>query len=174
MLSGWPIHEERVEAFFRHLQTIRLLRMNTLVLINPDRVAEEPGDGPIDIWWRGRQNGSLMLILAHLLTCNREWHKTNIRLLRLADPEHRSEAEQELAQLAYDSRIEAQHLVLSQEANFETAFRAYSSHAALIFLGFIPPQPDECRSFYDRISIQLEGMPTTFLAASAGDTDLDS
>jgi len=174
VLSGWPVNVDRVEAFFRHLQTIRLLRMNTLVLINPERASEEPGDGPIDIWWRGRQNGSLMLILAHLLTCNREWHKAKIRLLRLADPEHRHEAEQELAQLAYDSRIEAQHLVLSQEADFETAFRAYSSHASLIFLGFIPPQVEDCRSFYDRIGAQLEGMPTTFLAASAGDTDLDS
>ena len=47
--------------------TIRLLRMNILVLINPGRATDEPGDGPIDIWWRGRQNGSLMLILAHLL-----------------------------------------------------------------------------------------------------------
>lgn len=174
VLSGWPVNDDRVEAFFRHLQTIRLLRMNTLVLINPERAAEEPGDGPIDIWWRGRQNGSLMLILAHLLTCNRGWHKTKIRLLRLADPEHRPEAEKELAQLAYDSRIEAQHLVLSQESDFETAFRAYSSHASLVFLGFIPPQVEDCRSFYDRVSAQLEGMPTTFLAASAGDTDLDS
>ena len=174
VLSGWPVNIERVEAFFRHLQTIRLLRMNTLVLINPERAAEEPGDGPIDIWWRGRQNGSLMLILAHLLTCNRGWHKTKIRLLRLSDPAHRPEAEQELAQLAYDSRIEAEHLVLSQEADFETAFRAYSSHASLVFLGFIPPQVEDCRSFYERVSAQLEGMPTTFLAASAGDTDLDS
>ena len=174
VLSGWPVNEDRIEAFFRHLQTIRLLRMNTLVLINPERAGEEPGDGPIDIWWRGRRNGSLMLILAHLLTCNRGWHKTTIRLLRLAAPEHRSEAEQELAQLAYDSRIEAQHLVLSQETDFETAFRAYSSHASLIFLGFIPPQAEDCRSFYDRICVQMKDMPATFLTASAGDTDLDS
>ncbi len=174
VLSGWPVNNNRVEAFFRHLQTVRLLRMNTLILINPERATDVPGDGPIDIWWRGRQNGSLMLILAHLLTCNRQWHKTTIRLLRLADPEHRSEAEQELAQLSEDSRIEAQHLVLSEEMDFESAFRAYSSHASLIFLGFIPPRVEECRSFYDRVSAQLEGMPTTFLAASAGDTDLDS
>ena len=174
VLSGWPVNEDRIEAFFRHLNTIRLLRMNILALINPERASDEPGDGPIDIWWRGRQNGSLMLILAHLLTCSGPWRKTTIRLLRLSDPEHRVEAERELAQLAADSRIEAQHLVLSQEANFETAFRAYSSQASLIFLGFIPPHPDDCRSFYDRINAQLEGMPATFLAASAGDTDLDS
>ena len=43
VLSGWPVKEERIEAFFRHLNTIRLLRMNTLVLINPERAAEEPG-----------------------------------------------------------------------------------------------------------------------------------
>ena len=174
VLSGWPVNPARVDAFFRHLQTIRLLRMNVLLLINPGRAVDEPGDGPIDIWWRGRQNGSLMLILAHLLTCSRMWRKTKIRLLRLSDPDHRPEAEHELAQLAADSRIEAQHLVLSQEANFETAFRAYSSHASLIFIGFIPPKPEECKSFYERISVQLEGMPATFLAASAGDTDLDS
>ncbi|MBR6476929.1 MAG: hypothetical protein IKS85_00640, partial [Lachnospiraceae bacterium] len=107
VLSGWPVNEDRIEAFFRHLNTIRLLRMNILVLINPERASDEPGDGPIDIWWRGRQNGSLMLILAHLLTCSRPWHKTKIRLLRLADPETRPEAERELAQLAADSRIEA-------------------------------------------------------------------
>lgn len=174
VLSGWPVKQERVAAFFRHLQTIRLLRMNVLVLINPERAGDEPGDGPIDIWWRGRRNGSLMLILAHLLTCNRPWRKTTIRLLRLAEPENRPEAERELAQLAADSRIEAQHLVLSQEENFETAFRAYSSHASLVFLGFIPPHPEDCQSFYDRVNAQLEGMPATFLAASAGDTDLDS
>ncbi len=174
VLSGWPVNEDRIEAFFRHLNTIRLLRMNVLVLINPERASDEPGDGPIDIWWRGRQNGSLMLILAHLLTCSRPWRKTPIRLLRLADPENRAAAEQELAQLAADSRIEAQHLVLSEEADFETAFRAYSSHASLIFLGFIPPRTEDGKSFHARISAQLAGMPATFLAASAGDTDLDS
>ncbi len=77
-------------------------------------------------------------------------------------------------QLAADSRIEAQHLVLSEEADFETAFRAYSSHASLVFLGFIPPRTEDGKSFHERISAQLEGMPATFLAASAGDTDLDS
>ena len=64
--------------------------------------------------------------------------------------------------------------MLSQEANFASAFHAYSSHASLIFLGFIPPRREEFLSFYERITFQLEGMPATFLAASAGDTDLDS
>ena len=64
--------------------------------------------------------------------------------------------------------------MLSQESNFDSAFRAYSSRASLIFLGFIPPRHEEFQSFYERITSQLEGMPATFLAASAGDTDLDS
>ncbi|MDD6337922.1 MAG: hypothetical protein PUC15_06010 [Lentisphaeria bacterium] len=174
VLSGWPVKKERVEAFFQRLLTIRTLRMNALLLINPERAAADPGSGPIDIWWRGRRNGSLMLILAHLLTCNRQWHKTPIRLLRLASPEDRVDAESELSRLAEDSRIEVQHIVLSQESNFDSAFRAYSSRASLIFLGFIPPRREEFQSFYERITSQLEGMPATFLAASAGDTDLDS
>ncbi|MBO4646670.1 MAG: amino acid permease [Lentisphaeria bacterium] len=173
VISGWPVNPERIEAFFRNLQTIRLLRMNSLLLLNPER-AEDTPSGSIDIWWRGRRNGSLMLILAHLLNCNRKWHKVPIRLLRIASKEQRDSAEAELLQLAEDSRIEAQRVVLDSEGDFTTVFRRESSRASVIFLGFIPPEPEEALEFHERFSRLLADMPTAFLAASAGDTDLDS
>ena len=173
VISGWPVNPERIEAFFRNLQTIRLLRMNSLLILNPER-AEDTPSGSIDIWWRGRRNGSLMLILAHLLNCNREWHKVPIRLLRIASPEQHDNAEAELLQLAEDSRIEAQRVVLDSEGDFTTVFRRESAHASVIFLGFIPPEPENALEFHERFSRLLADMPTAFLAASAGDTDLDS
>ena len=173
VISGWPVNPDRVDAFFRDLQTIRLLRMNSLLLLNPDR-AEETPSGSIDIWWRGKRNGSLMLILAHLLSCNRKWQKVPIRLLRIASEEQRDVAESELLQLSEDARIETQRVVLDSGSDFQTAFRSESAGASVIFLGFIPPDPEDSAAFYDRISRLLDGMPMTFLAASAGDTDLDS
>ncbi len=177
VLSGWPVNQERVEAFCSNLLTIQRLKMNSLLLINPSNgkeIESAPTQGPIDIWWRGRKNGSLMLILAHLLVCNRNWAKTPIRLIRMAPASQRDSAEQELLALAEEARIEAQDLVVTDERDFATAFRKYSADSSVIFLGFIPPQPGDFQEFYDRINSQLTDMPTTFLVASAGDTDLDS
>lgn len=173
VFTGWPVNASRVQAFFTHLSIIRQLRMNSLVLVNSERANFAP-NGSIDIWWRGRKNGSLMLILAHLLSSNRVWHKIPIRLIRMATPEQRNEAEQELLQLSVDSRIDAQRLVISDECDFTTVFRSNSANAAVVFLGFIPPKTEECCSFYDKINQLLKDMPTTFLVASAGDTDVDS
>ena len=173
VLSGWPVNPDRVEAFFQNLKTIRLLRMNSLVLLNPERVEETP-TGSIDIWWRGRRNGSLMLILAHLLTCNRKWHKVPIRLIRIASEDQHDNAEAELLKLSEDSRIEVQRVILPSKGDFQTTFRTESAHASVIFLGFIPPDGEDAGAFYDRFSRLLADMPAAFLAASAGDTDIDS
>ncbi|MBR4665189.1 MAG: hypothetical protein IKO93_15090 [Lentisphaeria bacterium] len=174
VISGWPVNPERITAFFQNLQTVRLLRMNSLLLLNPERFEENPG-GSIDIWWRGRRNGSLMLILAHLLNCNRKWDKLPIRLIRVASEEKNSSAEEELRQLSNDSRIETQQVILSSGvSDFPTLFREQSANASVIFLGFIPPDPADCQPFYERMTSLLADMPTTLLAASAGDTDLDS
>ncbi|MBQ7695995.1 MAG: amino acid permease [Lentisphaeria bacterium] len=177
VLSGWPVNQERVEAFCSNLLTIQRLKMNSLLLINPsngEEIESAPLQGPIDIWWRGRKNGSLMLILAHLLVCNRSWAKTPIRLIRMAPADQRAEAEQELQALSEEARIDAQNLVVTDERDFTTAFRKHSADSSVIFLGFIPPRPGEFQEFYDRIDRQLTDMPTTFLVASAGDTDIDS
>lgn len=173
VISGWPVNPERIEAFFQNLQTIRLLRMNSLLLLNPER-AEETPSGSIDIWWRGKRNGSLMLILAHLLTCNRKWNKVPIRLLRIVSGEEHDSAEEELLKLSEDSRIETQRVILDSTDDFQTVFRRESARASVIFLGFIPHPAEEARAFYERHSRLLADMPTTFLAASAGDTDIDS
>ena len=51
-----------------------LLRMNSRLLLNPERFEENPG-GSIDIWWRGRRNGSLML--TKIVTVNGEADATS-------------------------------------------------------------------------------------------------
>lgn len=173
VLCGWPIHQERIKAFFQSLRTIRLLRMNSLVQLNPERMSFSP-HGTIDIWWRGRKNGSLMLILAYLLSCNKTWQHCSIRLLRITEPNQTQDAKQELSELTESARIDAEHIVISDGSGFETAFRRESRAASVIFLGFVHPTENEAIAFHDKMSRLTEDMPTTFLVSSSGDTDLDS
>jgi len=173
VLCGWPVHEERIKAFFLHLRTIRQLRMSSLLLLNPERMPVE-ACGTIDVWWRGRRNGSLMLILAYLLSCNKGWRHCPIRLLRIAAPEGRAAALRELAALREEARIEAEQIVISDGSDFETAFVRESSSASMIFLGYLPPGEEDIPAFHGRISRLTGEMPAMFLVTSAGDTDLDS
>jgi len=173
VLSGWPVQENRIDIFFRHLRTIRQLQMNSLIFLNPHKMSFNPS-GTIDIWWRGRRNGSLMVILAYLLSCNRNWRHCTIRLIRISSKEGEHSAEKELDALIEDARIEAEKVILSDEVDFETAIRKESMNASIIFLGYILSREFEDRPFYDRMNHILNDMPATFLVSSAGDTDIDS
>lgn len=174
VLCGWPNNPDRISAFFVHLKIIHLLRMNAIMQLNTERMPTDP-QGSIDIWWRGKRNGSLMLLLAYLLSCNKTWRRCSIRVLRLmTDPSQAVSAKHELVKLSEDSRIEAEHIVISGGSDFETVFRRESGQAAIIFLGFLHPAEGEFAALYENLTRLTANMPTTFLVSSAGDTDLDS
>ncbi|MCQ2378117.1 MAG: amino acid permease [Victivallaceae bacterium] len=171
ILAGWPSHEEKIERLFHHLRTIGKLKMNLLLLANADGSVSGKS---IDIWWRGRKNGPLMLILAHLLQNHRLWKKLPLRLLRFAPEAERADAEAQLHSLLETSRIDAEAVVVSAEGDFTSVYRATSADAAVVFLGFPAPEESEFHDFFRRFNALTEKMPATFLVSSAEDTALDS
>lgn len=173
VLSGWPERPERAAAFCRRMQVIKSLKMNNLIFSAPETDSFSGGE-TIDIWWRGRRNGALMLILAHLLNSNWQWRKKTIRLLRLVSPENQGIARRDLNQLIDDARIPAETVVIASEEKFSAVFRQYSQHAAVILLGFVTPEEADFPKFYSDLDALLKSMPATFLISSAGDTDVDS
>jgi hypothetical protein len=50
------------------------------------RALDRP-QGTIDVWWNTLRNGSLMLLLAHLLQQNSEFRGSPIRLLHIVENE---------------------------------------------------------------------------------------
>ncbi len=173
ILSGWPSRPERVAAFGSHLRVIQLLKMNHLLLLNSLSDSLTTGK-TIDIWWRGRKNGELMLILAHLLSCNWILEKKSIRILRIVAPGEENTAHRELTQLVDNARIPAETVVIASRDPFPVVFRQYSRNAAVVFLGLVVPQEAETVAFYQAMDQLLDLMPKTFLVSSAGDTDIDS
>jgi hypothetical protein len=151
------------------------LEISCVVLLNiAGRRLLHNEPGRVDIWWRGFANGSLMLILAHMLTLNPSWRKVRVRILRIARTEaERQNAHDELKHLIEVSRIDAEIRILVSTDPFTHAMRKESRDAAALFLGFV--LPDESQALvtsFESTARALEGMPPAFLTCTSGAADL--
>lgn len=173
VMLGWPHQAERVGPFFSHVQTIFDLNMSCLMLVDQKNIhIPAMPSGTIDVWWRGQANGSLMLIMAHLLSVNYQWTNTTIRLLRVSSADNHAEQEDEMHRIIDAARINAEIKIITSSKSFSEIFCDTSRHAAVVFIGFQLPAPDARQQFYQDINLLLEKMPPTFLVASNGEADL--
>ncbi|MFQ5844964.1 MAG: amino acid permease, partial [Planctomycetota bacterium] len=85
VLLGWSRESERLGQLSSTLRTVAGLGRSMVLLRCADEVDNRwrAPPGPIDVWWRGRANGQLMLLLAHLLAQNAAWRGCRLRLLRV-------------------------------------------------------------------------------------------
>ncbi|MGD8513079.1 MAG: amino acid permease [Deltaproteobacteria bacterium] len=172
VLMGWTSDAERTASFVQHMNSVRLLSMS-LILLRDKGLPRLRTNRRIDIWWRGRENGSLMVLLAHLLTLNWDWMDSKIRLLRLVQDEAgREPSAKALRQLVDDARLNAQVSVLVSKAPFIEVIQRHSGDATVVFLGFNVPEEQEGRQFQHRFEEMMSGLPTTLLICSSGEADL--
>jgi hypothetical protein len=142
--------------------------------VDPDSDPHEVPTGTVDVWWRGKENGSLMVLLAHMLVQNADWRGRHVRLLRVVNNEAAlEETERHLAELVQRSRIEARVQVVVSDSAVH-AIHEVSRHAAVVFLGFkVPDEDSGAADFVDTNDALVGGLRTVFLVNSAGDASLD-
>jgi amino acid transporter len=169
---GWSEEPSRVKTHLREFCRAKGLGMS-VVVIHEGRILFPRGRKRIDIWWRGLKNGGLMVILAHLLTRNWEWARTDIRLLRQIENEAgRESTREDLQRLLNEARMEAEVEIVVSAGPFGEVLREQSSDADCVFLGFeVPPVGHEGAWFHQYEDMMLE-RPTTILVSSIGDEDL--
>jgi amino acid transporter len=172
VLFGWPKDPERVKPFVRHLRSSWTIGMS-LVSVIDHGLPTQGGSRRIDIWWRGLQNGSLMLLIAHLLRLNWQWARARIRILRVVRNEQgREPATLGLTELVDAARIEARVEVVVSQDSFKEVLQTHSSDAAVVLLGFVLPEISDAATFGATYSEMTSGLPTTLLVSSTGDADL--
>jgi amino acid transporter len=173
-IFGWSSAPQRVKPFFDSIRIAKQLHMSTVLIRDGGLPEKTAGRKPrIDIWWRGRRNGSLMVILAYLLSINPEWSGSQIRILRaIRSNSNADETRFELESLIENARIKAFVKIIVSQQNFSSILKEYSSDASIIFLGFDIPEPSESFSFQSSFDEMLKDMPTTMLISSTGDADL--
>ncbi|MGI6087701.1 MAG: amino acid permease [Kiritimatiellia bacterium] len=175
VMFGWPSDPARIGPFVRHLQDLALLGKSLVCVVAQQD--ENEGDAStakrIDVWWRGKRNGSLMLILAYLLTRNWEWGNTEIRVLRrIEEPTAHQDSLSALKELIQKARIPATAAVVVSNEPFATVMRQHSQDADAVFMGFEIPDDSKSAAFHANYSRMTEGMPPTLLVYSSGEADL--
>jgi amino acid transporter len=172
LMMGWSDDPARAGAFVEILNLSRLLKKN-VVLVKDGGLHNVAGKRRIDVWWRGKENGFLMMILAHLLTLNPEWSDASVRLLRLIPEEAgRQPAAEALEELLRAARVAGEAAIVVSGERFEAVLRRHSSDASVILVGFNVPQADAAAGFRGRFETLLEGMPTALLVCSSGEVDI--
>jgi len=175
VVFGWPQNPERIAPYVSHLRTAKILGKNIIsVIARGVPAAEKKRERTIDIWWRGKENGSLMMILAHLLTANLGWRHTTIRVVRVVpDEAARKPAHEALTQLVESGRFDAEPQILVSDRPFEEVLHRHSRRADLIFMGMPIPEEGDEESFVARINELIDDkMPAAILVNSTGEADL--
>ena len=176
ILLGCPLQVERMRIFGSLLRNLVGMQQSVVVL----RRTDDPEDawaaprGTIDIWWRGRANGELMVLLAHLMLEHPDWQGSRLRLLRVVENEAAIEEVQlHLEGLLKEARIKGVTKVVVSN-NATAAIQSHSRDAAFVFLGMQPPDEGEEEVFFHRIEGFVGALERVALIQSAGGMRLES
>jgi amino acid transporter len=174
VLLGWSDEPEEIERFAHVLRISQRLQRNTLIVKREQsREAWDTPPGEIHIWWHGRRNGPLMLLLAHLLAQNDEFRRRRVRLIHvIPDEAGREQARKHLVELTERARIEIEPMIIVTE-NLREALLNVSRKAAVVLLGFDPPPEGEHIQFFQDVEVLTEGLPDVILVNSAQSVDLE-
>ena len=176
VLLGWPGDSERAESFGATLRIVAGLGRSLVSLRFGESVEDPwvPPTGTIDVYWRGKDNGPLMLLLAHLLTRNSQWRGRELRLIRVIPTEAgRDEVMRHLEELIDTSRIPATPVVVVSDQVFE-AIQETSKSAAGVFLGFSPPEEGNEAAFHSTMDRLAGDLSRVVFVNSAGGMNLTS
>jgi hypothetical protein len=176
LLLGWPNDRERGVPFAATIRNVAALGLSVIAIRFKDE-SDDPWVAPpgtVDVWWRGHQNGELMLLLAHLLTNTNEWRSRPIRLLRVIENEAGySEVHQHLMELVHSARIRATPDVIVSDS-VRDAIQFHSRHAAIVLLGFEAPVEGDEDGFYLRMEYWAGNLPRVVFVDSIGSMSLES
>ena len=178
VLLGWPNNADKIVPFSTTLRSIHALERSVIAMrFNEPALEVDPRTvplGTIDVWWRGNQNGELMLLLAHLLAQNQRWRSRPIRLLRMIENEAgRDEVLNHLTGLIDNARIVATpHVVVSENA--VAAIQATSRSAAIVFMGMAIPEEGEGEEFHQRMTDLAGDLARVVFVKSEGGMSIHS
>lgn len=168
---GWSRGGDFLMAYLSHLRMARQMGMS-LVALDAASLPVPSQSKRIDIWWRGRENGGLMILLAHLMLQNRGWRRAEVRILRLVQSEAgRQPSVEALQSLIHDARVAAKAQVIVDSKPFVEVMRTHSGNATCIFLGFELPDDEHAADWFAFQHALMEGMPAVILVNSSGQED---
>jgi amino acid transporter len=135
VMIGWSDDALQRAVFVRTVHRILELKRNLLVF-EEAALPSAQLERRIDVWWRAKENGSLMVTLAHLIQDAPRYRDHTIRVLRIIEDEAgREQTEAAMRLLLSDARINAEvEVFVSDEAPMSVIARI-SERSAVCFVG---------------------------------------
>jgi len=164
--EDWHSHRQ----YCQMISQIHELKRNIVILKeNPDRKLGKYHR--VDVWWGGMQaNGSLMILLAHLL--NHDWHWSGARIylkLVVNNPNALETTKNNINSLIEKLNINLiPEIIVSEETSFEVILEENSRSTDLIFLGLASPQENFADYYYDWLQ-RTKNLPTIAFVMAAND-----
>lgn len=135
VLMGWSDDAVMQAVFGRAVRRILELGRNLLVFSEAELPAEQLKKR-IDVWWRAKDNGSLMLTLAHLLQLHPRFRDHQLRVIRIiAEEAGRDQAAGALQAMLAGARIAATATVLVSREPPLAVIAAHSERSDICFIG---------------------------------------
>lgn len=165
-----------VEGRQRLLETeeiIRAFNVNLVLLKAADMALDKP-QRVIDLWWRGDRNGSLMALLAYLMTLDRTWRTARLRIFRaVTDAGAEATARKRLKELLVNARIDAEiHVFVANSHPHEFIPEHSGTTADIVMLGLSTVDMEQFPQYLAAMEPMLQRLPTTLLVRSNGEADL--
>ncbi|MEO8464744.1 MAG: amino acid permease [Gammaproteobacteria bacterium] len=175
VVLGWSDDIDDLGSFTDVLRLAAHLRRNIVVIKREQQ--REPWSvaaGDIHIWWHGRRNGPLMLILAHLLAQNPEFRDRRFCLIQVVPEEAaRESAHEHLSDITKRARVDAEPVTVVSDSLHEAVVNT-SRTAALVLFGFQPPEGGDHIRFFQEMEVLTNGLSDVMLVHASQDLDLDS
>ena len=168
IVMGDSEDSSRREQFCQAIAQIHASRRNVVIFReNPKQCFG--GRRRIDVWWGGQQaNGSLMLLLAYLLSTDISWRNPRI-YLKLVVPDEAAAiaARENIKSYINKLRIDVKSQVyISQGRPFADLLRQFSKNADLVFLGMATPS-ENYTEYYENLQAKVVGLPSTVFVLAA-------
>jgi amino acid transporter len=137
VVFGWSSTSEGKVEELKIINDLAISGKNILIAHIPKNFTQKPKKR-IDVWWRGQDNnGDLMLLLSYLITLNRKWKKTEIRIYSITHTEEEKHLmERHIGYSLKEARIDASiHVLLQTETDVLSTLLNKSKKADLVFNG---------------------------------------
>jgi amino acid transporter len=177
-MFGWSDSDVKAAEFAALVRDFVYIDTSVLLL----KYDEQRGFGrhqQIDVWWGGLENnGSLMILMAHLISQTDVWRSCTIRLLQVVNDESIiKKTERDLEEMLDEARISAEILVLpplGKDDTIQETIRTQSAEADLLVLGLRSPEEGQEATFMTRMTSFMVDLPTTVLVKSINIEDIFS
>lgn len=171
VMFGWSDNPERLAEFFKIMRRIGRLGKSTIICKTGDKAANAMPTKQIDIWWRGKENnGDMLLLLAHLLSLDREWRGCRINIKSIArDEREKQETESGLARMITEIRIKAETEVclLEEGQSISDLIKESSVDAEVVFMGLAEPREGEELDYARRMLKLVPDLPNVVLVKNS-------